>query len=159
MRRARAACSPARVDVVRTWEDAVMPTAKITTTRSCFKGPIAKRDEANATPQSMRPKLSGIVPLYNEQESVAPLYRAIVSALTPLNCTFEMVFVDDGSADRTVAIATGLAKTDSRLRIVRFRRNYGQTAAMAARTDYARGDILAAMARDLQTDPADIGAL
>jgi glycosyltransferase involved in cell wall biosynthesis len=97
------------------------------------------------------------VPMYNEQESVTPLYRALVKALTPLSCSFEMLFVDDGSQDRTVAVATELARNDPRLRIVKFRRNYGQTAAMAAGIEYARGDILVTMDGDLQNDPEDIG--
>ena len=95
--------------------------------------------------------------MYNEQESVGPLYQAIVAAVTPLGYSFEMVFVDDGSADRTVAVATELARNDPRLRIVKFRRNYGQTAAMAAGIEYARGDILVTMDGDLQNDPEDIG--
>ena len=65
-----------------------------------------------------RPKVSVIVPLYNEQESIRPLYAAIVQAMGELGCTFEMVFVDDGSRDDTVAIATQIARIDSRLRIV-----------------------------------------
>jgi glycosyltransferase involved in cell wall biosynthesis len=106
-----------------------------------------------------RPRLSVIVPLYNEQESIRPLYAAIVQALGQLGCTFEMVFVDDGSSDSTVAIATEIARIDARLRIVKFRRNYGQTPAMAAGIDHARGEVLVTMDGDLQNDPADIGAL
>jgi glycosyltransferase involved in cell wall biosynthesis len=106
-----------------------------------------------------RPRLSVIVPLYNEQESIRPLYAAIVQALGQLGCTFELVFVDDGSRDDTVAIATEIARIDARLRIVKFRRNYGQTPAMAAGIEYARGEILVTMDGDLQNDPADIGAL
>lgn len=100
-----------------------------------------------------------IVPLYNEQESIRPLYAAIVQALGELGCSFEMVFVDDGSHDDTVAIATQIARIDSRLRIVKFRRNYGQTPAMAAGIEHARGEILVTMDGDLQNDPADIGLL
>jgi glycosyltransferase involved in cell wall biosynthesis len=94
--------------------------------------------------------------MYNEQESVVPMYRSIVSALVPLQRSFEIIFVDDGSKDSTVAVATQVARTDSRLRIVKFRRNYGQTAAMAAGIEYARGDILITMDGDLQNDPQDI---
>jgi len=138
-----------------------MPAAKVTTVRvppkrakaTAPREPLA----ATAAPTSARPKLSVIVPMYNEQESVAPLYRAIVTALTPLGLSFEMIFVDDGSADRTVAVARELARGDARLRIVKFRRNYGQTAAMAAGIEYARGDILVTMDGDLQNDPEDIG--
>ena len=104
-----------------------------------------------------RPKVSVIVPLYNEQESIRPLYAAIVQAMGELGCTFEMVFVDDGSRDDTVAIATQIARIDSRLRIVKFRRNYGQTPAMAAGIEHARGEVLVTMDGDLQNDPADIG--
>ena len=99
------------------------------------------------------------MPLYNEEESVRPLYAAIVQALGALGCDFEIVFVDDGSVDRTVAIADELARFDSRLKIVKFRRNYGQTPAMAAGIEHARGEILVTMDGDLQNDPADIGAL
>jgi glycosyltransferase involved in cell wall biosynthesis len=105
------------------------------------------------------PALSVIVPLYNEEESVRPLYAAIVQALDRLGRPFEMVFVDDGSRDGTVAIAASLAQRDSRLRIVKFRRNYGQTAAMAAGIEHANGEVLVTMDGDLQNDPADIGLL
>jgi glycosyltransferase involved in cell wall biosynthesis len=133
-----------------------MRAAKVTTLRSCFHAPprVAKSAEVSHTP---RPNLSIIVPMYNEQESVTPLYRAIVKAVAPLGRAFEMIFVDDGSKDRTVEVATELARSDSRLRIVKFRRNYGQTAAMAAGIEYARGDILITMDGDLQNDPEDIG--
>jgi glycosyltransferase involved in cell wall biosynthesis len=136
-----------------------MQAAKLTTRRSCLGAPQQRVRDAGASEwTSMRPKLSVIVPMYNEQDSVTPLYRAIVTALTPLGYSFEILFVDDGSADRTVAVATELARGDSRLRIVKFRRNYGQTAAMAAGIEYARGDILVTMDGDLQNDPEDIGA-
>jgi glycosyltransferase involved in cell wall biosynthesis len=102
------------------------------------------------------PKLSVIVPFFNEQDSVAPLYLAIISAVEPLGISFEMVFVDDRSTDATLARAVTLARADSRVRIVKFRRNYGQTAAMAAGLEHARGAILVTMDGDLQNDPADI---
>jgi glycosyltransferase involved in cell wall biosynthesis len=105
----------------------------------------------------VRPKLSIIVPFYNEEESIGPLYRAIVTAIDPLNITYEMVFVDDGSRDNTVPLATDLARRDPRVRLVKFRRNYGQTPAMAAGIEHARGEILVTMDGDLQNDPADIG--
>lgn len=111
----------------------------------------AKRNMYNAPP-----KVSVIVPFYNEQESIAPLYDAIVRALEPTKITFEMMFVDDGSKDETLARATAIARTDSRVRIVKFRRNCGQTAAMAAGIEYANGEILVTMDGDLQNDPVDI---
>lgn len=109
--------------------------------------------------QSHRPALSIIVPLYNEQESVRPLHAAIVQAMGQLGRSFEMVFVDDGSSDATVEIVDQIARIDSRLRLVKFRRNYGQTSAMAAGIEYARGQVLVTMDGDLQNDPADIRSL
>jgi glycosyltransferase involved in cell wall biosynthesis len=105
-----------------------------------------------------RPKLSVVVPFYNEEESIAAMHAALVLALEPLAVTFEMVFVDDGSRDDTVKIATGIARDDPRVRVVKFRRNYGQTAAMAAGIEVARGEIIVTMDGDLQNDPADIGS-
>ncbi len=106
-----------------------------------------------------RPKLSVCVPFYNEEESIAPMHEAVVDALQPLGLAFEMVFVDDGSRDSTLAIAVGIAKQDPRVRVVKFRRNYGQTAAMAAGIEAARGDVIITMDGDLQNDPRDIPQL
>src|SRR5580658_7730839 len=103
-----------------------------------------------------RPKLSVVVPFFNEQDNVGPLYLAIVQAVEPLGVPFEMVFVDDGSTDATVARAISLARADARVRVVKFRRNYGQTAAMAAGVEHATGTIIVTMDGDLQNDPADI---
>jgi glycosyltransferase involved in cell wall biosynthesis len=100
--------------------------------------------------------LSVIVPLFNEEESVGPLYVAITGVLDPLGMLYEMLFVDDGSRDGTFAKAKVLAEKDRRLRVIRFRRNYGQTAAMTAGIEKARGRILITMDGDLQNDPADI---
>lgn len=100
--------------------------------------------------------LSVIVPLYNEEECVEPLYDAIRRVVEPLRLDHEILFVDDGSRDGTFRIACGLAETDKRLRVIRFRRNYGQTPAMAAGIDNARGRILITMDGDLQNDPEDI---
>jgi glycosyltransferase involved in cell wall biosynthesis len=101
--------------------------------------------------------LSIIVPFYNEAESIDRMYEAIVSAIAPLNLAFEMVFVDDGSKDNTLNIAIEIARKDSRVRVVKFRRNFGQTPAMAAGIEYARGEVLVTMDGDLQNDPSDIG--
>lgn len=102
------------------------------------------------------PKLSVIVPFYNEEDSIVPMHAAIVSAVEPLRIPFEMVFVDDGSRDATALRAEEIARRDPRVRFVKFRRNYGQTAAMAAGIEYATGEILVTMDGDLQNDPADI---
>jgi len=103
--------------------------------------------------------LSVIVPLYNEEDSVTPLYEAIVKAVNTMGVNYEILFVDDGSKDNTVPVASKLAAQDKRLRIIKFRRNYGQTPAMAAGIDYARGKILVTMDGDLQNDPDDIPKL
>ena len=102
------------------------------------------------------PKLSVIVPFYNEEDSIDPMYRAIVGAVEPLHVPFEMVFVDDGSRDSTAVRGEEIARHDPRVRFIKFRRNYGQTAAMAAGIEYAGGEILITMDGDLQNDPADI---
>lgn len=103
--------------------------------------------------------LSVVVPLYNEEESLRPLYAAIVAGVGPLGVSFEIVFVDDGSRDATVRIADQIAREDPRVCLVKFRRNYGQTPAMAAGIAEARGEIIVTMDGDLQNDPADIGEL
>jgi glycosyltransferase involved in cell wall biosynthesis len=105
------------------------------------------------------PRLSIIVPFYNEADNIRRMYTAIVDAVAPLEVSFEMVFVDDGSRDNTLQLASELAAADSRVRVVKFRRNFGQTPAMAAGIEHARGEILITMDGDLQNDPADIQQL
>jgi len=101
-------------------------------------------------------EISVCVPVYNEEESVRPLYDAIVNALEPTGRSFEMVMVDDGSSDETVPRLTEMSAEDPRLVIVEFLRNEGQTAAMNAGIEHARGKYLVTMDGDLQNDPADI---
>lgn len=103
--------------------------------------------------------LSIVVPFLNEEESISHMYDAVIAAVEPLERPFEVIFVDDGSTDRTLEIARDLAANDERLRILSFRRNYGQTPAMAAGIDHARGRVIVTMDGDLQNDPRDIGAL
>lgn len=103
--------------------------------------------------------LSVVVPFLNEEESISHMYDAVIAAVEPLKRPFEVIFVDDGSRDRTLEIARGLAANDKRLRVISFRRNYGQTPAMAAGIDHARGRVIVTMDGDLQNDPRDIGAL
>jgi glycosyltransferase involved in cell wall biosynthesis len=100
--------------------------------------------------------LSVIAPLYNEEESVIPLYDSIVNALATLGLGYEIIFVDDGSADTTYAKARSLAERDPHLKVIKFRKNYGQTPAMAAGIDHAAGGVLITMDGDLQNDPGDI---
>ena len=102
-------------------------------------------------------ELSIIVPLYNEEDNVRPLYEAIRAAVLPLGRPSELILVDDGSRDATFARALELPRHDGlHLRLVKLRRNAGQTAAMVAGIDHARGRVLLTMDGDLQNDPADI---
>lgn len=103
--------------------------------------------------------LSVVVPLFNEEASVELLYENISAALKDSGREYEILFVDDGSSDRTLEIAGALTKCDPRLRVVEFRTNYGQTPAMAAGIDLSRGEIIATMDGDLQNDPGDIPAM
>ena len=105
------------------------------------------------------PYLSVIVPLFNEEESVPLLYRAIVDALEGADRSFQIIFVDDGSSDATYSVALELAKKDQRLGLIKFRKNFGQTPAMAAGIDHASGEVLVTMDGDLQNDPRDIDQL
>ncbi len=100
--------------------------------------------------------LSVAVPLYNEEESLVPLYNAIKEGVEGLGLEYEIIFVDDGSRDRTFEIARDLASKDKALKVVKFRRNYGQTPAMSAGIDIAKGDVIVTMDGDLQNDPRDI---
>lgn len=101
-------------------------------------------------------KISVVIPLFNEEESVAPLYCAVTSAMELLNMEYELLFVNDGSSDLTFERSCVLANRDERLRVVEFRKNYGQTPAMAAGIDLAKGEIIVTMDGDLQNDPSDI---
>lgn len=110
----------------------------------------------NAWAQGIAPDVSIVVPIYNEEDSVTPLYEAIVAALDPMERSFEILFVDDGSKDASIPRAAALAEADPRLMIVQFQRNQGQTAAMHAGIEHARGRYIVTMDGDLQNDPADI---
>jgi len=106
------------------------------------------------------PNLSLIIPVYNEEENLPILVEAIHKALDPLPYTWEVVLVDDGSEDNSLQVLTRLAEEDSQhLRVLSFRRNFGQTAAIAAGLDYASGEIIILLDADMQNDPADIPML
>src|SRR3954447_14169050 len=102
------------------------------------------------------PKYSIVVPLHNEQENVTDLYDRLKATMEANGETFELVLVDDGSADRTFHMLREIAAVDSRVTVVRLRRNFGQTSALAAGFDHARGEYVIAMDGDLQHDPAEI---
>jgi glycosyltransferase involved in cell wall biosynthesis len=101
-------------------------------------------------------KYSIVVPLHNEQDNVTDLYDRLKAAMEANGGSFELVFVDDGSRDRTFNLLREIAAVDSRVAVVRLRRNFGQTSALAAGFDHARGEYVIAMDGDLQHDPADI---
>ena len=103
--------------------------------------------------------ISVIVPIYNEIDSILPLYEAVASVLTKLERDWELLLVNDGSRDGSPAVLDKLAETDTHVKVIHLRRNFGQTAAMQAGIDYARGDILIPMDGDLQNDPIDIPRL
>jgi glycosyltransferase involved in cell wall biosynthesis len=103
--------------------------------------------------------LSVVVPVYNEEESVTHLVAELHAALAPTGLNYELVLVDDGSRDKSWAVLEGLADQDPALHLVRFRRNFGQTAAMQAGLDAARGSKVVTIDADLQNDPADIPAM
>ncbi len=101
-------------------------------------------------------KYSIVVPFYNEQENILPLYMKIAEVMDSVGEPFEMIFVDDGSTDRSFRILSEIYENDRRVHVVRLRRNFGQTAALKAGFDFARGEIVLSMDGDLQHDPEEI---
>jgi glycosyltransferase involved in cell wall biosynthesis len=105
------------------------------------------------------PDLSIILPVYNEEESLRPQYDKIITAVRKLKRSFEIIFVDDGSTDSSQKVLKEIASKDKKVKLVLFRRNFGQTAAMAAGIEYSTGKIILFMDADMQNDPEDIGKL
>jgi glycosyltransferase involved in cell wall biosynthesis len=106
-----------------------------------------------------RIEISLVIPVYNEEESLPELFEQLGRACPGLGKSYEIIFIDDGSTDDSFATLRRLRAGDERVRIIRFRRNFGQTAALAAGFDYAQGDVIVTLDADLQNDPADIAAL
>jgi glycosyltransferase involved in cell wall biosynthesis len=102
------------------------------------------------------PKYSIVVPFHNEEENVTKLYDRVKDVMEHVGAPFEMVFVDDGSRDRTYRLLEEIAAVDSRVLVVKLRRNFGQTSALAAGFDHSSGEYVLAMDGDLQHDPAEI---
>ena len=102
------------------------------------------------------PKYSIVVPFHNEEDNVPRLYDKLTAVMEHVGETFELVFVDDGSSDRTFQILQDIIAVDSRVTVVKLRRNFGQTSALAAGFDNAHGEYIIAMDGDLQHDPEDI---
>ncbi|HJX38506.1 MAG TPA: glycosyltransferase family 2 protein [Anaerolineae bacterium] len=106
-----------------------------------------------------QPELSIVIPVYNEEENIEPLYRGLKDVLTGLGKSYEVIVVDDGSTDGSFDALRRLHHEDPDLKVIRLRRNFGQAAAFAAGFDQAAGEIIVSMDADLQFDPADVRKL
>ena len=107
----------------------------------------------------MSVEISLVAPVFNEEENLDRLYEKIVESLEPTGISWELILADDGSSDRSLDVMRGLVDKDPRVTVLEFRRNFGQTAAMAAGMDAATGEFLVTLDADLQNDPADIPRL
>ena len=103
--------------------------------------------------------LSIVIPIHNEEPSILPLYDRLTAVLEQLQRPYEILFVDDASTDRSFELLANLVETDGHLKVIRLRRNFGQTAALSAGFHEAKGDVIIAMDGDLQHCPEDIPAL
>ena len=101
-------------------------------------------------------RYSVVVPFYNEQESIPPLYMKITEVMDSIGEPYELIFVDDGSRDNTFRVLSDIYEHDRRVNLVRLRRNFGQTPALKAGFDFARGEVIISMDGDLQHDPEEI---
>ena len=107
----------------------------------------------------MSPDLSVVIPVYNEAPNIEPLHRELTEALTAWGRPYELIFIDDGSQDGTFEALARCQAADDRVRVIQFRRNFGQTAAFAAGFAHARGRVIATSDGDLQNDPRDLPAM
>ncbi len=123
------------------------------------KGVFFKFMTENLSDKENSPELSLFLPVLNEEDNLRPMHEKISAALNSLGKTAEVIYVDDGSTDKSLQILREIAAGDSRVRVISLRRNYGQTAAMSAGIDAAKGEILIPMDADLQNDPSDIQKL
>src|ERR1700737_718691 len=103
--------------------------------------------------------LSIVIPIHNEEPSILPLYDRLTAVLESIQKPYEIIFVDDASTDRSFDLLANLVETDPRLKVIRLRRNFGQTAALSAGFDEAQGSVVVSLDGDLQHDPEDIPAL
>jgi glycosyltransferase involved in cell wall biosynthesis len=103
--------------------------------------------------------ISVVVPVYNEEDNIGLLYKATVKVLEGMGGSFEVICVNDGSTDNSASVLAEIAREDPRIKVINFRRNHGQTAAIMAGFDYSRGEIVIPMDADLQNDPVDIPML
>ena len=103
--------------------------------------------------------LSIVVPIYNEVDNLRPLCQRVHAVLAPMDWSYELILIDDGSQDGSSELMAELYAEDDTLKVLRFRRNFGQTAALAAGFEHAHGDVIVSMDGDLQNDPVDIPRL
>ncbi|MBN1271499.1 MAG: glycosyltransferase family 2 protein [Candidatus Aminicenantes bacterium] len=103
--------------------------------------------------------LSIVIPIYNEAKNIPDLYEELLPVLKKLEKSYEVIFIDDGSWDDSYPILKAIQKKDPKVKLIKFRKNFGQTAALAAGFDYAKGDIIVTLDGDLQNDPRDIPPL
>jgi glycosyltransferase involved in cell wall biosynthesis len=108
---------------------------------------------------TQRPDVSVVIPVFNEAENLEELHRELAAALEKTGRPFEVILIDDGSTDSSWAVLRSLQHKDGRVKLIRLRRNFGQTAALAAGFDHARGEIIVSLDADLQNDPNDIPSL
>ena len=123
-----------------------------TETRPHLTGHARRRDDE-------APEISVFLPVFNEEPNLRPLHEKLDNSLAELGRSAEIIYVDDGSSDGSLGVLREIAARDDRVRVIALRRNYGQTPAMAAGIDAARGQVLIPMDADLQNDPADIARL
>jgi len=109
--------------------------------------------------ETQHPDLSLVVPVYNEAQNLLPLHREIVDSCSKLNNSYELIFVDDGSWDESFVVLKNIQKDDHKVKVIKLRKNFGQTAALSAGFDYAQGDIIISLDADLQNDPKDFPLL
>ena len=119
---------------------------------------IARQGDGPIPDQATPPEVSVVIPVFNEASSLPQLYDALREGLQDLEA-WEVLLIDDGSTDNSFEVMGGLHHRDPRFRVIRFRRNFGQTAAFAAGFDHARGEVVITMDADLQNDPRDIPLL
>ncbi len=143
-----------------------LPTASITANTGPVGAhgaqPLPAEAPLSFEPQaadSSLPELSVVIPVLNEEENILPLYNKLLAAMATVGRTFEVIFIDDGSSDTSFEQLTRLAWIDSRIKVVKFVRNFGQTAALSAGIDHSTGKIIIPMDADLQNDPEDITRL
>jgi glycosyltransferase involved in cell wall biosynthesis len=116
-------------------------------------------DRADTEEENGVKRISVVIPIFNEVEAISPLSRAVKAVMERMKTVYEVIFVDDGSNDGSGDVLQSLAKDDKRIKVIQFRKNFGQTAAIAAGVEHAQGEIIVTMDGDGQNDPRDIPRL